>query len=611
MNMNRKICFQACFASSAFFAVLFFVSTCVHAIVIDHECTDITAIPQSAIEHAKSTLHIAYGHTSHGSQITTGMTGLVEFANGGRLGLSLPEDIFEWNNGGTGSALDLHDYAMGGDVGYYPAWVNNTISYLEDASHADVNVIIWSWCGQVDDKYSAGTLESEYLTPMAQLENDYPGVDFIYMTGHVDIWDDADNKAANQMIRDYCIENDKILYDFADIERYDPDGNYFEFVNDNCDYYDGPAGNKLGNWATEWQDIYDEGSYWYSCGSAHSKPLNANRKAYAAWWLWATLAGWDSTGETVTWNVTFTAGTGGSLSGDTEQVVEDGGNTTAVVAVADSGFEFSGWTGDYVDTDNPLIISGVVGDMIVNSVFTDIEITDEDSDGIDDEEESGPGGDDFNYDGNSDGIPDNEQSNVASFYDVKGHYVTMAATAPAILTSVAPTNQDSTLEDTEFPYGLFSFTVEGESNPVVTIILPEDVLVDTYYKYGPTPDDTSPHWYEFMYDEESETGAVINDQTVTLYFVDGKRGDVDLDSTNLTVIDPGGPAVISEAISDNASSDGDGSSGDEADSDNVGGANGCFITSSIGEGQNVNLCILIVLAIICAVSCIRKKGVDR
>jgi hypothetical protein len=32
---------------------------------------------------------------------------------------------------------------------------------------------------------------------------------------------------------------------------------------------------------------------WYSCSSAHSQPLNANRKAYAAWWLWAVLAGWN------------------------------------------------------------------------------------------------------------------------------------------------------------------------------------------------------------------------------------------------------------------------------------------------------------------------------
>jgi hypothetical protein len=89
-------------------------------IIIDHTCTDITAIPQSAIEQAKSSLHIAYGHTSHGSQLTTGMTALVAFANAGGKGLTLPTDIFKWSYNGAPSQLDLHDYAMGGDVGYYP-----------------------------------------------------------------------------------------------------------------------------------------------------------------------------------------------------------------------------------------------------------------------------------------------------------------------------------------------------------------------------------------------------------------------------------------------------------------------------------------------------------
>ena len=51
------------------------------AIIADHECTRIEDIPIAAIESAKSTLHIAYGHTSHGSQITDGMSGLVEFMN--------------------------------------------------------------------------------------------------------------------------------------------------------------------------------------------------------------------------------------------------------------------------------------------------------------------------------------------------------------------------------------------------------------------------------------------------------------------------------------------------------------------------------------------------
>ena len=89
---------------------------------------------------------------------------------------------------------------MEDDVGYYPQWVDNTRTYLKDPANADVNVVIWSWCGQVDQKYAAGTLENEYLQPMAQLEAEYPHIRFVYMTGHVDIADDANNKAANQAI---------------------------------------------------------------------------------------------------------------------------------------------------------------------------------------------------------------------------------------------------------------------------------------------------------------------------------------------------------------------------------------------------------------------------
>lgn len=262
------------------------------AVIIDHTCVDITRIPLTAINTAKSTLHIAYGHTSHGSQVTDGMTGLVSFANGDGKGLSHPANTFAWNNGGSGGALDLHDYAMSGDCGYYPDWYNNTVNYLENSANSDVNVIIWSWCGQVSGKYAAGTLYSEYIDPMAALEAIYPSVTFVYMTGHVDHWDDANNKAANQVIRDYCNTNGKALYDFADIESYDPDGTYFAYPSDNCDYYSA-SGTLLGNWATEWQNSHTEDVDWYDCGAAHSQPLNANQKAYAAWWLWATLAGWD------------------------------------------------------------------------------------------------------------------------------------------------------------------------------------------------------------------------------------------------------------------------------------------------------------------------------
>ncbi len=61
------------------------LTTSVHAwdktapLVIDNTCTDLSLIPEQWIKKAKTDLHIAYGHTSHGSQLTTGMSGLVEF----------------------------------------------------------------------------------------------------------------------------------------------------------------------------------------------------------------------------------------------------------------------------------------------------------------------------------------------------------------------------------------------------------------------------------------------------------------------------------------------------------------------------------------------------
>ena len=261
------------------------------SMIVDHRHTDLKDVPLEWINKAKTDLHIAYGHTSHGSQITDGMSGLVSFAgapNGG--------STYAWNGGGTGGALDLHDQAMGGDVGYYPQWVDNTRSYLGAAntatgrgsSNPDVNVIIWSWCGQASG-LTEQQMITNYLAPMTQLETEYPNVAFVYMTGHTDGTGLTGNlHLRNHQIRDYCEANKKILFDFEDIESYDPDGEYFgdKNVTDSCAY-------SGGNWATEWQSSHTLGIDWYQCSSAHSEPLNANLKAYAAWWLWARLAGWD------------------------------------------------------------------------------------------------------------------------------------------------------------------------------------------------------------------------------------------------------------------------------------------------------------------------------
>lgn len=75
---------------------------------------------------------------------------------------------------------------------------------------------------------------------MNRLEEDYPHVTFFYMTGHLDGTRESGNlNLRNNQIREFCRENNKILFDFADIESFDPDGKYFldKGANDGCYYW--------------------------------------------------------------------------------------------------------------------------------------------------------------------------------------------------------------------------------------------------------------------------------------------------------------------------------------------------------------------------------------
>jgi hypothetical protein len=265
------------------------------AIIIDHNCTDINQIPDSWINEAKEGFKISYGHTSHGSQIVTGMD-ILKNADG---------SLYDYDHDGSSGTLSFHDYEPSGDLGNpdRTTWAQETRDLLDTPSN-DRNLIMWSWCGQV-----SGSSESDintYLDLMDQLEADYPSVTFVYMTGHLDGSGEAGSlHVRNNQIRNYCMMNDKILFDFADIESYDPDGNYFlnRGADDEC-YYDG------GNWADEWCAAHP--GECESCDCAHSRCLNCQLKGKAFWWMMARIAGWNpglSTTTTAGQNTTTTTTT--------------------------------------------------------------------------------------------------------------------------------------------------------------------------------------------------------------------------------------------------------------------------------------------------------------
>ncbi len=172
---------------------------------------------------------------------------------------------------------------------------------------------------------------------------------------------------------------------------------------------------------------------------------------------------------------------------------------------------------------------------------------DEDKDGISDAQEKGQNGDNNLWDGDGDAIPDYKQANAASFHTFDGlNYVTLVVPSGTILSQLKVTANPSpsnTPADAEFPFGFFDFSIDGlEPGEAVnvTMILHNGTSITKYYKYGITPDNLTPHWYEFMFN--GQTGAEINGNVITLHFVDGLRGDEDI-TANGSIKEPGGPAI--------------------------------------------------------------------
>jgi hypothetical protein len=257
------------------------------AIIIDHTNTDITLIPSEWIETAKQKIAWIFVHTSHGSQLVTGAQYLSPYVNPPLYNFinrdgEAPYDFF------IPTQVSPIALRMGNNSnwGYSaPDFTAMIQQHITSANYGptDIPVFMYAFCGEVD--YMTPGEVQQYLDGMAWGESTYPDVTFVYITDHADNGADQDVLNANaNMIRDYVNTHNKILYDFNDIDKYQPDGTLPPGIpDDSCPW--------CQSWCDNHPGFCPDFSLMGDC--AHSHKLNCLLKSRAMWWLSARLAGWD------------------------------------------------------------------------------------------------------------------------------------------------------------------------------------------------------------------------------------------------------------------------------------------------------------------------------
>jgi len=269
--------------------VNFTLSGIAQSIIIDHNCTDVNSIPSNIIDSIKTNCKFNWAATSHGHQVLTGLK-LVE-SDYPNLDVTIGDGETGWSTGGYLPDPNGTFCVMDGITQLFAACGKcclgiQTEGYWEGSNahtsmqktltqcYPDINISGWGWCTELGG-WSAAQVD-EYLNQMINYMSIYPNVQFIFSTGTAEGSGDGgyNRFQRNNQIRNFCIANNQICFDFADLECWS---------NGEMNYY-----IHNGDTIPLQHSDYNGNTF------HHTNALNCKNKGKAVWYMMALLSGWQN-----------------------------------------------------------------------------------------------------------------------------------------------------------------------------------------------------------------------------------------------------------------------------------------------------------------------------
>lgn len=259
------------------------------AVIIDHRHTNLAEIPTQYLDIIKSSPHIFHYVTrSHGWQIPEGL-GIIETELGHRSIWSYPE-MPSLSENAIKMYIGMPETDYVEPEGYFRSNAGmNSVRQLITA-HPDIKYSMFAWCQDLHT-WPDDPIVAEYLDSLNTLEQEFPDVNFIYMTSNaesVDPWGIWMKNENFERIRKFCRDNNKILFDFADLDCWKDGEQYLEHA-----YFEENGEVSLDTMIAVQHPDYRED------GPGHTTAENCYNKGKAFWWMMAVLNGWEPNSTSV------------------------------------------------------------------------------------------------------------------------------------------------------------------------------------------------------------------------------------------------------------------------------------------------------------------------